>query len=216
MFLFRTGPLPKHPFAQSAAKYGKFVYSTRFGFSISRSERTPEEAAPDGALAFLVGGRVLASTGATESGVAQLSPEWARSFEGYVEGDRDLSEELGQRASMGELWETKLCWSPMPGIEVETEIVPLSRGHLRIHRVRTESACDALDCGFAVPGNYHTLREADIDAACEVRALATPGEKVVIHAEANTNLSHAESVIPAVRYRVRKGETMLVSLVACS
>ena len=103
----------------------------------------------------------------------------------------------------------------MPGIEVETEVVPLPQGHLRIHRVRTEDACEALDCGFAVPGNYHTLREEDIDAACEVRALSTPGEKVVIHAEANTNISHPESVIPAVRYKVRKGETTLVSLVVC-
>ena len=215
VLLYRTGPLPQHPFAQSAAKYGKFVYSTRFGFSVSRSERTPEEAAPDGTLAFLVGGRVFVSEGATDSDVLRLSPEWVGSFGDLVEGNRELHEELGQRAAAGKLWETRLCWSPMPGVEVETEVVPLPQGHLRIHRVRTEDACEALDCGFAVPGNYHTLREEDIDAACEVRPLATPGEKVVIHAEGNTNISHPESVIPAVRYKVRKGETTLVSLVVC-
>lgn len=215
VFLYRTGPLPQHPFAQSAAKYGKFAYSTRFGFSASRSERTPEEAAPDGTLSFLVGGRVLVPEGAADSEMLQLPPEWVGSFLNLVEGTRELYEELGQRAAAGELWETRLSWSPIPGIEARTEVVPLLRGHLRIHRVRTDDACEALDCGFAVPGNYHTLGETDIDAACEVRALATPGEKVIIHAEANTNISHAESVIPAVRYQVRRGEMTLVTLVTC-
>jgi hypothetical protein len=35
----------------------------------------------------------------------------------------------------------------------------------------------------------------------------------MIHAEANTNISHPESVIPAVRYQAVAGENVLVTLV---
>lgn len=50
---------------------------------------------------------------------------------------------------------------------------------------------------------------------CSVRALAHPSRAVPIHAEANTNISHSESVIPAVRYEMKRGRTVLVMLVGC-
>lgn len=39
-------------------KYGKFAYSSRFGFSVSRSNLTLEECAPDSTLAFVINGFV--------------------------------------------------------------------------------------------------------------------------------------------------------------
>ena len=53
----------------------------------------------------------------------------------------------------------------------------------------------------------------DIDAACQVLPLKCGGERLSVHAEANTNISHPESVIPAVRYQVVAGENVLVTLV---
>lgn len=213
--LFRTGPLPRHPFAQSAAKYGKFAYSTRFGFSVARSERTPEEAAPDSMLAFLAGGRVLVSEGARRSSVRRIDAVRLDALAPCLGQEPGLLAELRNRMEQDLLFETELCWSPMDGIEVMTEIVPLAEGHLRIHRVEAEAPCAALDCGFAVPGNYHLLTEEGIASVCSVRALAHPGETVSIHAEANTNISHPESVIPAVRYEMERGRTVLVTLVGC-
>lgn len=57
--LYPSGRVPGHPFAQSDAKYAKFAYSSRFGFSVARSQRTLAEAAPDSMLAFVINGRVF-------------------------------------------------------------------------------------------------------------------------------------------------------------
>lgn len=71
VMLYPSGRVPGHPFAQSDCKYSKFVYSSRFGFCVSRSQRTLEEAAPDSMLAFVVGGRVYVRDGVAESAVAE-------------------------------------------------------------------------------------------------------------------------------------------------
>lgn len=55
--------------------------------------------------------------------------------------------------------------------------------------------------------------QEDIDAACQVLPLKCEGERTMIHAEANTNTSHPESAVPAVRYQVVAGENVLVNLV---
>lgn len=55
--------------------------------------------------------------------------------------------------------------------------------------------------------------QEDIDAACQVLPLKCGGERLSIHAETNTNISHPESVITAVRYQVAAGENVLVTLV---
>lgn len=213
--LFRTGPVPRHPFAQSAAKYGKFAYSTRFGFSVARSGRTPEEAAPDSTLAFLADGRVFVPEGAESSSVRRTALSRLEALVPFLGQVPGFLAELAAQAEEGLLWETALRWSPLGGIEVATEIVPVAEGHLRIHVVDAEALCTALDCGFAVPGNYHLLTEEDIASVCSVRALAHPGCAVPIHAEANTNISHPESVIPAVRYEMERGRTVLATLVSC-
>ena len=211
--LYRTGTLPAHPFAQSPAKYAKFAYSTRFGFSAARSSDTIEEAAPDSMLAFSIAGHIFVSRGARESRARKLGSEEAARLCAGAAVPASLRQELQALAAEGMLWETQSIWSPWPGIEVTTEIVPVAEGHLRIHHVSSELACEAYDCGFAVPGNYHTLVQKEIDAVCQVQPLACPGERTMIHAEANTNISHPESVIPAVRYQVVAGENVLVTLV---
>ncbi len=55
--------------------------------------------------------------------------------------------------------------------------------------------------------------QEDIDAACQVLPLKCGGERLSIHAEANTSINHPESVIPAVRYQAVAGENVLVILV---
>ncbi len=189
--LFPSGRVPGHPFAQSDAKYSKFAYSSRFGFSVARSLRSVEEAAPDSMLAFVINGRVFVRDG--------------------VEGADVRIGEDGVLAQVSR-------WSPWPGIEVETEVEPLSDGasHIRRHRIKSDVACDAYDCGFAVPGDYHRMSLEEAELWCRVRAVGdVPGEPVLIKVEANTNLSCPKTVIPAVRYAIGKGSLLLVTAVCC-
>lgn len=190
--LFPSGRVPGHPFAQSDAKYSKFAYSSRFGFSAARSLRSVEEAAPDSMLAFVINGRVFVRDGVSRA---------------------DVRMDGGGRAVLVS------CWSPWPGIEVETEIEPLSDGasHIRRHRIKSDVACDAYDCGFAVPGDYHRMSLEEAQLRCRVRAVGdVPGEPVLLKAEPNTNISCQKTVIPAVRYAIGRGCLTLVTTVCCS
>lgn len=190
--LFPSGRVPGHAFAQSDAKYSKFAYTSRFGFSVSRSLRSVEEAAPDSMLAFVINGRVFVRDGVASAGV-----------------------QMGMDGPAVQISR----WSPWPGIEVETEIAPLPDGasHIRRHRVKSDVACDAYDCGFAVPGDYHRMSLEEAELRCRVRAVGdVPGEPVLVKAEANTNISSQKTVIPAVRYAIGKGCMLLVTTVCCS
>ena len=187
--LFPSGRVPGHPFAQSDNKYSKFAYSSRFGFSVARSQRTLEEAAPDSMLAFVINGRVFVRDGVEESEVRR---------------DADGALCLVSR------------WSPWPGIEVKTELEPLAdgMGHVRRHRVQSAVACEAYDCGFAVPGDYHHVGLEDVERVCRVRAAGpTSGTPVLIKHEANTNITCGKTLIPAVRYQLEPGVTRLVTRV---
>ena len=187
--LFPSGRVPGHPFAQSDNKYSKFAYSSRFGFSVARSQRTLEEAAPDSMLAFVINGRVFVRDGVGES-------------------------EVRRNADGGQALVSR--WSPWPGIEVETEIEPLpdGTGHIRRHRIQSSVPCEAYDCGFAVPGDYHERTLADVEGVCRVRAIGpTPGEPTLIKPEANTNIACGKTLIPAVRYEIASGITELQTLI---
>lgn len=164
-------------------------------------------------LAFSIAGHIFVSRGARKTSMRKLGNEEAARLCTGAAVPASLRQELQALAAEGMLWETQSIWSPWPGIEVTTDIVPVAEGHLRIHHVSSELACEAYDCGFAVSGNYHTLVQKEIDAVCHVQPLACPGERTMIHAEANTNISHPESVIPAVRYQVVAGKNVLVTLV---
>lgn len=178
--LFPSGRVPGHPLAQADAKYSKFAYSSRFAFSVARSSRSLEEAAPDSVLAFVVGGRVFVR-----------------------DGVEDACVEDGAVVSR---------WRPCPGIEVETRVEPTPRGHLRSHVVRSEVACEAYDCAFAVPGDYHEMGLDEVRRTCDVRAAGgLAGETVLIRPEANTNLSCGKTLIPAVRYELAPGVSSLVT-----
>ena len=187
VMLCPSGRVPGHPFAQSDNKYSKFAYSSRFGFSVARSQRTLEEAAPDSMLSFVVDGRVFVRDGVKTSELVIL--------------------EDGRRA-------VRTQWSPCHGIDVTTEIIPFGSGHIRKHTVASEIECAAFDAGFAVPGDYHWVMLDDIDSVCRVDAVGSAlGERVLLHPEANTNIECGKTVIPAVRYSIGLGETELVTRV---
>lgn len=103
-------------------------------------------------------------------------------------------------------------WSPCCGIEVESRIEPFASGHVRTHLVISEIACEAFDCGFAVPGDYHQVDLGEASRTCRVESAgAISGQGVLIKNEANTNISCGKTVIPAVCYRIEKGVSELVT-----
>ena len=186
--LYPSGRTPGHPFAQSDNKYSKFAYSSQFGFSVARSQRTLEEAAPDSMLSFVVGGRVFVRDGVEKSEVITL--------------------DNGQRA-------VRTHWSPCPSIDVVTEVIPLAGGQLRGHVVTSTVDCLAYDAGFAVPGDYHWVTLEDTDKVCRVEAMgAAAGERVLLHPEANTNIECGKTAIPAVKYVISSGVNKLATHVA--
>ena len=114
----------------------------------------------------------------------------------------------GQRA-------VRTCWSPCPGIDVVTEVIPLADGQLRGHVVTSAVDCVAYDAGFAVPGDYHWVTLDDIDDICRVDAVGpAAGERVLLHPEANTNIECGKTVIPAVKYVINAGVNKLATHVA--
>lgn len=92
-------------------------------------------------------------------------------------------------------------WSPLPGILVHSRIIPTDAGHRRIHTIESDYDCTAYDAGFALP-----MTEPE---GCEVRSLQGEGESMVIKPDPNTNLIHSKTLIPVVKYEIRKGKNVI-------
>ena len=164
-------------------KYAKFAYSTKFGFSVARSQIVLHENAPDSMLAFVIDGDdyVFVRKGSMDY---HVSPDRIRSV-----------------------------WSPFPGIRVTTTIIPSDRGHRRIHEVESSYHCMAYDCGFAVAKfTAGFTAKAGPESAyassgtqhCLVCGSGPEAAGYLIEADPNTNLLDPNTVIPAVSYRITK------------
>jgi hypothetical protein len=93
-------------------------------------------------------------------------------------------------------------WSPWPGIEVISLIIPTGSGHRREHLISSSVECVAYDCGFAVPADEKPER---------VQILAGRGRIISITPDPNTNLMAPRTRITAAKYKVRKGEMRIVT-----
>lgn len=183
-------------------KYSKFAYSSRFGFSIARSNLTLEEFAPDSMLAVRVDGRLYGKESAAvdDSGRPEISMDGT----GY-----------------------SVVWSPCPGVQVSTRVKATADGHERVHEIKAERACEVWDCGFAVnasdaetsarngvsdgsDGRCVAWAECD-GARCEAEDLTEgkAGEAVVIRPDPNTNLIVPKTVIPAIHHTIPAGTTVI-------
>lgn len=190
---------------QSVAKYGKFAYDTRFGFSVARSSYEINEAAPDSMLAFFINGYVYVRRICEESAVYGPDDRY--------ESRKGIWEDVGETESGG----VYSRWSPYPGIRVETTVAPVEGGHRRYHRIVSEIECDAYECGFCVaaelrdrPESYAQMGMAQVknrDSFCRITGSA--GEGMMIAVDPNTNLLHSKTLLPAVKYRIRQGEVIL-------
>ena len=172
-----------HGHGQFPEKYAKFAYDTRFGFCASRSREVIYQAAPDSMLAFVIDDNVFVRK-------VSLSHE--------IRADRVVSK-----------------WSPFPGITVTTTVLPTADGHIRRHEIESAYPCEAYDCGFAVPNFAPGYVESTAGGAATARNAAVSctvsgsGEGTVIKCDPNVSLYSTNVCIPAVRYAIPEGRTVL-------
>lgn len=169
-----------------AEKYSKFAYSAKFGFNVPRSEYSIDMKAPDSMLAFDIDGII------------------------YVR-NRIISYQYNSNS-------IKTVWSPCFGITVETEIIPDIYSHRRIHKINSNIECSAYDTGFSVPfsedssvleTSENTAKISTNGYGCSVSSKY--GTPTVINCSPNTNLVFQKIKIPAIKYKINKGTTLLIS-----
>lgn len=179
-----------------AAKYGKFAYSTRFGFS-----------APGGELGLV--------HGAYDSMLA-VSDDPA--------GDEPVHYRVRERgedpvtAADGTVRST---WHPWPDVEITTWLAPAAPWHLRTHRIRTGRALHTAEGGFALDRDGGPARsEADdgvalaLSAAGDLSGLrdlgaGPPRRGRVIALLPGTNVLARRTALPVLASRLPPGEHWL-------
>lgn len=186
--LYPTGQRSAN-FGNTEAKYQKFVYSNRFGFSISRGTEL-EDGAFDNTLAGTEAGENL----------------WRmrRSAEQF---------EVTQDC-------TRTLYWLMPEVRVESLIIPLEKGHVRVHFLRTSKKLRLADGGFAIPAedglkgmDDSMTEQTEQSVRCSFPwgnagavCLFGNGRARVVAPFPNTNLMHGITVIPTVCYELEPGE----------
>lgn len=176
----------------AAEKYGKFAYSSYFGFSVAHSQMVLHENAPDSMLAFVLQGDDYVYV-RKKSIHFSVRP-------GFIESE----------------------WSPLSGITVRTTITPTKDGHIRHHRITSAFPCTAYDCGFsvpAVPGSFlchtgtHTAQVETDTCFCRVESTASNGEPFLLSPNPNTNILYPNTCIPAVRWDIPKGTVEIETII---
>lgn len=200
-FILSSGQQCSYPVKNSAAKYGKFAYSTAFGYSVAVGNLLLHEVGADSVLAL--------SDDGGETWKCRRETREAR-FEKGVSGE----------------W-LRSMWYPWKDVEVETWLVPPTNGaplwHLRVHRLRTGRHLQSAEGGFAIYGQrkddralepvtsfteYGTFEEDGLAWAhskagavgiLELRPDARPTRKgQAIRTDANTNLMVPRAVLPTL------------------
>ncbi|EIN09320.1 hypothetical protein PUNSTDRAFT_126290 [Punctularia strigosozonata HHB-11173 SS5] len=198
-YVLSSGQRCSYPVKQSAAKYGKFAYSTAFAYSVPVGDGTLEEHAGDSAL--------LLSDDDGETWRARRKTEEFR-----------FENDGGWLRSM---------WYPWSDVEVETWLIPPTPAaplwHVRVHRVRAGRKVWTAEGAWAIYGQRPDGRHLDpVDKSVEggfgfwqegpeARAHSRAGasaivelgnrkqrEGKVIRTDANSSLMWARAVLPTL------------------
>lgn len=171
---------------QFAEKYGKFVYSTRFGFSASRSYAELAQAAPDSMLAFLIGGQIFVRRHSQSFAVqdGKMVSTWSP-FEGITVTTEVEPTEQGH-IRRHTVVSDRACTAWDCGFAV-AKFAP----------------------GFAARAENRTALVANDRQRCEVRG--ETGAAEIVDAWPNTSLYVTNTAIPAVKYDIPVGTTTLVT-----
>lgn len=173
-----------------AEKYGKFAYSTRYGFSISRSMYRADHGAFDSMLAVRVEGH----------------PNYA------VRLEQELIEMTDNSITSK--------WTPLPGVEIITTLTAKEEGHVRRHVIKTDKALETLEGGFAIKRKAVSNLEENTLTITDSMARADNGidqsliediegnrKAIMVVPEPNTNLINNKTLLPMLEGHIPVGET---------
>ncbi|TEB31042.1 hypothetical protein FA13DRAFT_1732995 [Coprinellus micaceus] len=187
-FILSSGQQCSYPVKQSAAKYGKFAYSSAFGYSIPVGSLTLEELGGDNTLALSDdNGEVWKCRRETREARIEKG-SWLRSM-----------------------------WYPWKDVQVETWLLPPQPEnplwHVRVHRIKTGRPLISAEGGFAIYGQGKDGRALNPSTGDEEAARASSKAGVVgiagiekdskrtgkaMRADANTNIIWPRTVLPTL------------------
>ncbi len=166
-------------------KYSKFAYSSRFGFSISRSDLNLSECAPDSTLCIEVFGHCFTKnlTDSYETDEHHIRMQWSP-FRGIrIRTDIEATEKGQIRTHV---------------IESDTEARAYDAGF---------AVCDDSTAECTADGGMAMVRNRD--GYCSVKCIAGDGTGEILKAAPNTNLIYPKTKIPMICYSVGKGTQII-------
>lgn len=189
---FVPGRTLSHKHAHTEEKYSKFAYSTKYGFSVARSQKTLQEAAPDSMLSFEVGGYIFSKsmTKTYQIEEKQITMTWSP-FQGIEVTTKIVLTDFGHIREH-EITSEYACTAYDCGFGVSIDDRAYSE-----RMQEKESALVKNEEGF-----------------CQVRATWGKGEGRVLVPDPNTNLIYSKTAIPMIRYEIEKGTTRVVTEVS--
>jgi hypothetical protein len=197
----------------SSEKYGKFAYSNRFGFCVATEAIHLRRRGIDNMLAFSEDGnhwrvrhaRAPATLSDGKSGSRIPEPE-----NGVLDGGV-----------------IRVDWSVWPDVDIVTWIIPAWPWHVRLHHVKTSRALQTAEGGFAHPHTEEARARGEVNWESGLGFAFIPepfsfsgihdplrqraGEMIL--ADANSNLLHPNSAIPALRGSLPPGRHWLAAAV---
>lgn len=206
-FLLSSGQACHYPLRATQAKYGKFAYSSAFGYSVPTGSYTLEQHAPDSMLALSDDGGDIWQTRRL---ALNARFEWHDGLPVLVSS-----------------------WKPWPDVEVESYLIPpveeSENWHLRAHCVRTGRDLMTSEGAFAIYGcrsdngrflgpltegsNEGTMQESH--RALTVSSVGAVGiselqstvqrDGRVVLADPNSNLIHGRTLLPSVAGNLTAG-----------
>ncbi|KAJ7582700.1 hypothetical protein C8J56DRAFT_831543 [Mycena floridula] len=149
-FILSSGQQCSYPVKNGPAKYGKFSYSSAFGYSVSvgQGDVAPQFKLEKGPIAGAAG--ITSSKSALE----ELAPDSALAMS--IDGGESWKVRRDTRDARIERGILRSTWNPFPGVDVETWLVPPSSAsplwYLRIHRIRATVKVESSEAGWAIYG----------------------------------------------------------------
>jgi hypothetical protein len=199
--LLCSGQNSHHDSGQAAAKYNKFAYSARFGFSVSLSPYQLDLCGADSTLLL------------ADAADGECFWKERRSVQNKITG-------LNWIAS---------TWEPWYDVSVRTLLISLGDSHVRVHRIQSGRTLLSAEGGFSVSRcSGDVLADVEIAGGVsrEAKALFPWGGSWIaalepetrrtgrlVAAAPNLNIVHTHGIIPVLEGRIEPGETILITAV---
>lgn len=176
-------------------KYGKFAYSSRYGFSVPRGAYSAKSGAFDNTLALCRVGE---------------------------EGHFRCKDSQTLLACTQQYLCSR--WTPWPDVQITTWLIPAGLWHIRIHRILTSVPLHTLEGGFCIrkseapsqsrcrimENGIVLQNETSYSAVYDLGAARQPQQ---VYPEAGTNIMFAKTEMPVLQGEVPAGENWLACAV---